>query len=127
MDKSIRNIKEVIKRVLYADNIIGYFVTLFAIAVITITLGFKFGFNALDKTPQWFNDIMNYGGIVLIMASSFVIGVVFGERIIKRGDGFIKMMTPKFGAGEAWDNHPYYVTGSNENTRTVSDNYLPTL
>lgn len=130
-----RNIKEQIKNILYADNIIGYFVFLFAVAVIVIILSLKFGLNAMDKTPQWFNDIINNGGIPLIIGCSMIVAFVLGERVFRRSESLIELFMPKGlfgqrtvrGKGEFWDNHPYYVTGSNENTKTVSDNYLPTL
>lgn len=113
-----------------------------AIFMIIMTIAADVGYEFADHTPQWLDHVMNIGGLMLVVGLSFFIGIATTNRWnATRGTDFwdrVMNMAPSrgkrsrvTGAGEwsSFPNHPFYVTGSSEynETKTVSDNYLPTL
>jgi hypothetical protein len=118
---------------LLGKSYLGGIALILTILVVIATIVLTFGFNLAGSAPKFFTDFMNVGGIFLIMFAAAHVGVALYTRVRnsrKAGLGGFIMNSGTVAYGGSYTGygeHPYYITGSNENTKTVSDNYLPTI
>ncbi len=138
-------------KVANGDGWVGFMLFWLSVLVIFVVLSIDKGYvrDILFFSPQAnqvVDDIYEYvmngnGGMVLLVVCSAFFGVVMNRRINRyqfSNNGWDLLVKPPiftgrsmFGSGESYQNHPFYVTGASEyeynDTKTISDNYLPTF
>lgn len=119
----------------------GGFLLIVAICLIIIIIAIDKGVRgAVEDLPEWLYKFLDYVGTLGVITLSLLTGIMLTNRWNKLGpDDTIWNMLPGMlpgnnnikGSSERTSNlnHPFYVTGSSEynDTKTVSDNYLPTI
>lgn len=136
-------------KVANGDGWVGFMLFWVSVLVIFVVLSIDKGYvrdilyfsqeanQVVDDTYQY---VMNgNGGMLLLVVCSAFFGIVMNRRINRfyySNNGWDLLVKPPvftggsiFGSSEPYQNHPFYVTGANEynDTKTISDNYLPTF
>lgn len=118
----------------------GGFLLIVAICLIIIIIAIDKGVRgAVEDLPEWLYKFLDYVGTLGVITLSLLTGIMLTNRWNSLGPNKTKWdMLPNLtdignitGSSERTSNlnHPFYVTGSSEynDTKTVSDNYLPTI
>ena len=88
----------------------------------------------MEDLPEWLYKFLDYVGTLGVITLSLLTGIMLTNRWNSSNKTISSMLPGGIsitGSSERTSNlnHPFYVTGSSEynDTKTVSDNYLPTI
>lgn len=141
MDELKNGIKQItnspLDALLSGSHFPGGILLIVAICLIIIIIAIDKGVRgAVEDLPEWLYKFLDYVGTLGVITLSLLTGIMLKNRWDKSNKtipGMLPGMLPVdiTGSSERTSNlnHPFYVTGSSEynDTKTVSDNYLPTI